>query len=116
MTDRGASGGGVMQPPTGGMDGLTRFGENLLRIRQARKLSQEALAERAGINRTQLSLLEGGRRQPLMETLSKLAGGLDVPVSMLTEGIVFVPGAGRGEFHVSPPPELPRFSATHKDR
>lgn len=94
------------------MNGLTRFGENLLRIRQARKLSQEALAERAGIHRTQLSLLEGGRRQPLMETLTKLAGALDVPVSMLVEGIVFVPGSGGGEFLVTPPAELPRASAT----
>jgi transcriptional regulator with XRE-family HTH domain len=114
MTDRGAPDGGVMQPSTGGIDGLTLFGENLLRIRQARKLNQEALAESAGIHRTQLSLLEGGRRQPLMETLTKLAGALDVPVSMLTEGIVFVPGPGRGEFQVSPPPELPRFSASRK--
>ena len=93
------------------MDARTRFGENLLRVRQARKLSQEALAERAGIHRTQLSLLEGGRRQPRLETLSRLAGGLDVPVSMLVEGIVFVPTSGGGEFHVSPPPELPRVSA-----
>jgi transcriptional regulator with XRE-family HTH domain len=105
-----------MQPSAPGMDGLTRFGENLLRIRQARKLSQEALAERAGIHRTQLSFLENGRRQPLMETLSRLAGALDVPVSMLTEGIVFVPGSGGGEFHVEPPPELPRASAARRSR
>lgn len=103
-----------MQPSTGGIDGLARFGENLLRIRQARKLSQEVLAERSGIHRTQLSLLEGGRRQPRLETLTKLAGALDVPVSMLVEGIVFVPTAGRGEFRVSPPPELPRLSDTHE--
>jgi transcriptional regulator with XRE-family HTH domain len=116
MTDRAASGGGVMQPSTGGMDGLTRFGENLLRIRQARKLSQEALAERAGIDRTQLSPLENGRRQPLMETLIRLAGGLDVPLSMLTEGIIFVPGSGGGEFQVARPPELPRASSSRRSR
>jgi transcriptional regulator with XRE-family HTH domain len=92
------------------MDLLIRFGENLLRIRQARKLSQEALAERAGIHRTQMSLLENGRRQPRLETLSRLAGALDVPISMLLEGITFAPAFGGGEYRVLPPPELPRAS------
>lgn len=96
------------------MDPLARFGENMLRIRQARKLSQEAPAERSGVHRTRLSLLDGGRRQPLLETLVKLAGGLDVSVSMLTDGVVFVPGNGRGGFRVEPPPELPRASAVGK--
>jgi len=31
------------------MDAAERFGENLLRVRQARKLSQESLAERAEV-------------------------------------------------------------------
>ncbi|MBS1890248.1 MAG: helix-turn-helix transcriptional regulator [Actinobacteria bacterium] len=47
-----------------GMEVLESFGENLLRIRQARKLSQESLAERAGIHRTQVSMFETGQRQP----------------------------------------------------
>ena len=75
------------------MDASERFGENLLRIRQARKLSQENLADRAGIHRTQISLLESGRRQPLLETLVRLAGALDVPVEALFEGILWEPAA-----------------------
>ena len=90
-----------------------RFGENLLRIRQARKLSQENLADSAGIHRTQISLLEGGRRQPLLETLVRLAGALDVPVEVLLEGILWEPApGGTGRFVVADPPELPRFSSS----
>jgi transcriptional regulator with XRE-family HTH domain len=94
------------------MNPSERFGENLLRIRQARKLSQENLADKAGIHRTQISLLEGGRRQPLLETLVRLAGALDVPVDALFEGIRWDPGGGGdGTFRVSDPPELPRLSS-----
>jgi transcriptional regulator with XRE-family HTH domain len=93
------------------MDAMERFGENLLRIRQARKLSQESVAERAGIHRTQISLLETGRRQPLFETVVRLAGALDVPVEMLYEGIRWVPvKGGGGDFLVEDPPEPPRLS------
>jgi transcriptional regulator with XRE-family HTH domain len=90
------------------MDVLERFGENLLRIRQARRLSQESLAERAGIHRTQVSMFETGQRQPLLETLLRLAGALEVPLPALLEGIVFKASPGGGEFLVSEPPELPR--------
>lgn len=92
------------------MNPSERFGENLLRVRQARKLSQENLADRADIHRTQISLLEGGRRQPLMETLLRLAGALDVPVETLVEGIRWDPDGGT--FTVTDPPELPRLSST----
>jgi transcriptional regulator with XRE-family HTH domain len=95
------------------MNPSERFGENLLRIRQARKLSQETLAARAGIHRTQISLLEGGRRQPLYETLARLAGALDVPVETLFEGVLWEtaePGR-EGRFVVTDPPELPRLSS-----
>jgi transcriptional regulator with XRE-family HTH domain len=90
------------------MSVLERFGENLLRVRQARRLSQESLAERAGIHRTQVSLFETGRRQPMLETLIRLAGALEVPMSTLVDGISFKPGPGGGEIDVADPPELPR--------
>jgi transcriptional regulator with XRE-family HTH domain len=94
------------------MDASERFGENLLRIRQARKLSQENVADRAGIHRTQITLLESGRRQPLLETVVRLAGALDVPVEALFEGIFWQPATvGGGEFVVEAPPELPRLSS-----
>lgn len=93
------------------MDVLERFGANLLRVRQARRLSQESLAERAGIHRTQISMFETGRRQPMLETSIRLSAALEVPLSTLLEGIDFRPGAGGGEFVVAEPPELPRLSS-----
>ena len=78
----------------------------MLRIRQARKLSQESLAAMARIHRTQISLFETGRRQPGIETLVRLAGALEVPTGELFEGIRWDPRAG--EFVVEDPPELPR--------
>jgi transcriptional regulator with XRE-family HTH domain len=94
------------------MDVSERFGENLLRIRQARKLSQENVAEMAQIHRTQISLLESGRQQPLLETVVRLAGALDVPVEALFEGILWQPSpVGPGRFLVEEPPELPRLSS-----
>jgi transcriptional regulator with XRE-family HTH domain len=90
---------------------LERFGGNLLRVRQARRLSQESLAERAGIHRTQVSMFENGQRQPLLATSIRLAGALEVPLATLLEGIAFQPGPGGGEFIVTEPPELPRIGS-----
>lgn len=89
---------------------LGRFGINILPIRQARRLSQESLAERAGTHRTQISMFETGQRQPLLETLIRLAGALEVSLPTLLEGIAFRPSGGGGEFMISEPPELPRES------
>lgn len=47
-------------------------------------LSQEALAERCGFDRTYISMLERGRRNPALLNLLKLAEGLETSVSKLT--------------------------------
>jgi transcriptional regulator with XRE-family HTH domain len=88
------------------MNVCDRFGENVLRIRQARKLSQESLAELAAVHRTQITLIERGRRQPGVETVARLAGALEVSVEALYEGIRWDPKTGR--FVITNPPELPR--------
>ncbi len=66
------------------------FGEVLRSIRQSRKLSQEALAHESGLDRTFISLLERGERQPTLRTLIALARALNVSASSLvakTEGM-----------------------------
>jgi transcriptional regulator with XRE-family HTH domain len=68
-----------------------RFAANLAAQRKASGLSQEELAFRAAVHRTQVSLLEGGNRLPRFETLIKLAGALEVPVDTLLTGIVWEP-------------------------
>ena len=87
---------------------LNRFGANLLRVRQARRLSQESLAEQMGIHRTQISLFETGQREPLLGTLLRLAATLEVSLATLVDGIAFQPGPGGGEFHASELAALPR--------
>lgn len=68
-----------------------RFAANLRRLRGEADLSQEELAFRAGVHRTQVSLLEGGRRMPRVETLVKLAGGLGATPDDLLDGIAWEP-------------------------
>ena len=46
-------------------------------------MSQEALADAAGLHRTYISLLERGQRQPQLETIQALAKGLDTTMADL---------------------------------
>lgn len=55
-----------------------RFGQNLRRYRRVADLSQEQLGIRAGLHRTEIGLLERGARTPRIDTLLKLATGLDI--------------------------------------
>ncbi len=58
----------------------TSFGERLRRLRSAAALSQEALAERAGLSRNAISSLERGLHPtPHLATVRLLADGLGLP-------------------------------------
>jgi transcriptional regulator with XRE-family HTH domain len=59
------------------------FGRVLRDYREKACLSQEALALEAGIDRTFVSLLERGLRQPTLETLFRLAKVLGVAASSM---------------------------------
>jgi len=62
-----------------------RFGQNLVELRGRAGLSQIGTAERAGLNRTEINLLEHGRRVPRLDTIVKLAGAVEVePCALLT--------------------------------
>jgi transcriptional regulator with XRE-family HTH domain len=54
-------------------------------LRDARGLSQEALAERAGIHRTYVSSLERGLRNVGLDNIYALARALEVPTTSLFE-------------------------------
>jgi transcriptional regulator with XRE-family HTH domain len=58
------------------MDMRRLVGRNLARIRVAKGLTQEALAERSGFSQQYLSGLERGRRNPTIVTLYELAQAL----------------------------------------
>ena len=70
-----------------------QLGRRVRRRRQFLDLSQEDLADRAGIHRTQITLYERGERMPLASTPIKLAAALGVSVDQLLVGVEWeVPG------------------------
>jgi transcriptional regulator with XRE-family HTH domain len=63
------------------------FGRVLRERRTEAGLSQERLALDAGVDRTFVSLLERGERQPTLATLWRLAEALGVAPSELVTGV-----------------------------
>ncbi|KKN80795.1 hypothetical protein LCGC14_0326010 [marine sediment metagenome] len=61
------------------------IGQRIKAMRLAAELSQEALAEAAGIKQSYLSRIEGSDHDPQVRTLKKLAGALGVEVSELID-------------------------------
>jgi transcriptional regulator with XRE-family HTH domain len=60
-----------------------QFGNVVRRRREAAELSQEALAAKAGLHRTYISLLERGQRMPSIEVVRKLAVALGTTMASL---------------------------------
>jgi transcriptional regulator with XRE-family HTH domain len=67
----------------GNDDLLALFGEQLKNFRKERGISQEELAFRAGLDRTYISGLECGKRNPTLKILVKLAVSLNMKPSEL---------------------------------
>ncbi|MDR0473252.1 MAG: helix-turn-helix domain-containing protein [Treponema sp.] len=59
-------------------DLLVIFGENLKNFRKERNISQEELAFRAELDRTYISGLECGKRNPTLKILVKLANAMNM--------------------------------------
>lgn len=66
---------------------LTRFGDRLRNLRRRQGLSQEKLADLAGMHRTYVGGVERGERNISLLNLVALARGLQVSVSELVEGV-----------------------------
>jgi transcriptional regulator with XRE-family HTH domain len=62
---------------------LTALGREIRDRRKARNLSQETLAELAGLHRNYVGLLERGERNPSATTLFQLARALEIRLSEL---------------------------------
>jgi transcriptional regulator with XRE-family HTH domain len=77
------------------MEPRQRFAKNLRRVRQERKVSQEELAFRCDLHRTEISLLERGGREPRLGTIVKLAGALESSPEELCAGISWSPKPGK---------------------
>jgi transcriptional regulator with XRE-family HTH domain len=69
------------------------FGEILRDCRDKAGVSQEELASRADVDRTYVSLLERGLRQPTLDTLFRLAAGLNIaPATLVARTAVSLGG------------------------
>lgn len=66
---------------------VPQFGPNLRRIRQAKGLSQAALAEAVGLAQNHVSDLERGDSQPYLGLVAKLAEALKIKVDKFLEKI-----------------------------
>lgn len=64
-----------------------RFGTNLKWARERAALSQEALANEAGVDRAAVSVFERGRRNPNLRTILRLARALELPPGVLLRGV-----------------------------
>lgn len=67
------------------MDGKTRIGLNLQRLRRKNGLTQEELADRAELHQTYISGIERGIRNPTIIVIDKLADALEAePEELVT--------------------------------
>lgn len=104
--------------PGAGTGMALRFGENVRLLRARLHITQEELGYRSDVHRTQMTLIESGRRLPRADTLLRLAAGLEVDMTTLFGGIAYRPrlfSAARGEFEISDRPLLQIASHEQSD-
>jgi transcriptional regulator with XRE-family HTH domain len=63
------------------------LGANVKRERKRLGLSQEGLGQLCDLNMTEISRIEGAKRDPRLTTIVKVAKGLGIPPSRLLDGI-----------------------------
>jgi len=66
---------------------LSTLGLNVRRQREAKELTQENLAERAGLDPTYISGIERGLRNPGIKNVARLAKALGLTTSELCKGV-----------------------------
>jgi transcriptional regulator with XRE-family HTH domain len=66
---------------------LRSLGRRIRSLRAERGLSQEGLAERAGLHRTYVGGIERGERNPTIRNLEQISRALAVSLSVLVKGI-----------------------------
>lgn len=66
---------------------LLSFGRNVARLRNDRGLSQDVLAEKADLDRTYLSGIERGVRNPGIKSVLRICNALAVTPNDLCKGV-----------------------------
>lgn len=69
------------------VDARQAFGDRVRTLRAERGLSQEALAEKAGLHRTYVGSIERGERNVGLDNIHRIADALDVPVTDLFSAV-----------------------------
>ena len=69
------------------VDNLAAFGKQVRQLREQMGVSQESLAERAGLHRTYIGGIERGERNVRLSNIIKLAHALQVPPADLLCGV-----------------------------
>jgi len=59
------------------------FGEVIRELRQSNKISQEQLAERSKLDRSFISLIECGHKQPSLVTIFQISKAFKIPASKI---------------------------------
>jgi transcriptional regulator with XRE-family HTH domain len=75
------------------MDVTTRLARRLRSLREAQGWSLDALAERSGVSRSNISLIERGQSSPTATVLDKLSAGLGVTLASLFEDPATAPAS-----------------------
>lgn len=68
-------------------DPLPLVAANLRRLREHAGLTQDALAQRASMDASELRRIEGARRDPGVRVVTRIARGLGVPAAELFDGV-----------------------------
>ena len=64
---------------------LTAMGRNIRDARSSRKMTQQQLADQAGLDRTYISLVEHGKQNITISAIVNIAEALDIPVNQLID-------------------------------
>lgn len=66
-------------------DQLKKLGEKIRKLRKQKGISQEALADEAGIERSYMGAIERGERNPSYDKLISIAKALNISLSVLVK-------------------------------
>ena len=64
---------------------VNRFPEVIRALRTEKRMTQEELADRAGLHFTYISQIERGLKSPSLRSLGQIADALDIPLSTLVK-------------------------------
>ena len=92
------------------------FGENLIKWREIKSISQRELAERIGGSQSTIVSIEAGRQNPSEELMRRIAEAIDVPFAMLVDEKGLIGKASYLEELYKDDPETLEFLANSKNK